>query len=116
MKKAELTYTEILGVFERLFISPITGAQPLEKEYCIMFAQLSKERVLSMQYLAQRCKQYEDAYKKCKDKFHWFQYHVKQYRSYREIFVQIISSYIPKREKDLLEIITKTLQDKHSKT
>ena len=62
MKK--LTYTEIQGIFERLFFSPIIGVKPIGKEYKVMFSKLSEERVLALHNLAQSCKRLENSYNK----------------------------------------------------
>ena len=87
----ELTYTEIQGIFERLFFSPIIGVQPIGKEYKDMFSKLSEERVLGLHNLAQRCKRLENSYNKSANKFYWWLEHAIQYKDYRSSVIQIIS-------------------------
>lgn len=113
MKK--LTYTEIQGIFERLFFSPIIGIQPIEKEYKIMFFNLSKERILALQGLAQSCKRLENSLNKSANKFHWWLEHASQYNNYRDSFIQIISFYFPNIKKNSLETTIKSFQERHSK-
>ncbi len=110
-----MTYTEIQGIFERLFFSPIIGIQPIEKEYKIMFFNLSKERILALQDLAQSCKRLENSLNKSANKFHWWLEHASQYNNYRDSFIQIISFYFPNIKKDSLETTIKLFQEKHSK-
>lgn len=113
MKKLELTYTEIQEILERVLISPANGRPPLNKDYGFMFKQLSKERILKLQQLAQRCKRYEDAYKKCTNKFHWCLDHTIEYETYREDFARFISHYMPDDMLNSLEEKRKALQESH---
>jgi|GEM_PF-3603097 hypothetical protein len=112
MKK--LTYTEIQGIFERLFFSPIIGIQPIRKEYKVIFSKLSEERVLALHNLAQSCKRLEISYNKSANKFHWWLEHATQYKNYRSSVIQIISYYYPNINKDFLETTRKSLQERHS--
>ena len=98
MKK--LTYTEIQGIFERLFFSPIIGVKPIGKEYKVMFSKLSEERVLALHNLAQSCKRLENSYNKSANKFYWWLKHAIQYKDYRSSVIQIISYYYPNINKD----------------
>lgn len=109
----ELTYTDIQGIFERLFFSPIIGVQPIGKEYKVMFSKLSEERVLGLHNLAQSCKRLENSYYKSANQFHWWLEHATQYYNYRGSFIQIISYYYPK--KDSSETTGKSFQERHSK-
>lgn len=109
----ELTYTDIQGIFERLFFSPIIGVQPIGKEYKVMFSKLSEERVLGLHNLAQSCKRLENSYNKSANQFHWWLEHATQYYNYRGSFLQIISYYYPK--KDSSETTGKSFQERHSK-
>ena len=109
----ELTYTEIQGIFERLFFSPIIGVQPIGKEYKDMFSKLSEERVLRLHNLARSCKRLENSYNKSANQFHWWLEHATQYYNYRGSFIQIISYYYPK--KDSSETTGKSFQERHSK-
>ena len=111
MKK--LTYTEIQGIFERMFFSHIIGVQPIGKEYKVMFSKLSEERVLGLHNLAQSCKRLENSYNKSANKFHWWLEHATQYNNYRGSFIQIISYYFPK--KDSSATTGKSFQERHSK-
>ena len=112
MKK--LTYTEIQGIFERLFFSPIIGVQPIGKEYKDMFSKLSEERVLGLHNLAQSCKRLENSYNKCVNKFHWWLEHATQYNNYRGSFIQTITYYYPIIKKDSLETTRVLFQESHS--
>ena len=109
----ELTYTDIQGIFERLFFSPIIGVQPIGKEYKVMFSKLSEERVLGLHNLAQSCKRLENSYNESANQFHWWLEHATQYYNYRGSFLQIISYYYPK--KDSSETTGKSFQERHSK-
>ena len=109
----ELTYTDIQGIFERLFFSPIIGVQPIGKEYKVMFSKLSEERVLGLHNLAQSCKRLENSYNKSANQFHWWLEHATQYYNYRGSFIQIISYYYP--QKDSSETTGKSFQERHSK-
>lgn len=112
MKK--LTYTEIQGIFERLFFSPIIGVKPIGKEYKVMFSKLSEERVLALHNLAQSCKRLENSYNKCVNKFHWWLEHATQYNNYRGSFIQTITYYYPIIKKDSLETTRVLFQESHS--
>ena len=112
MKK--LTYTEIQGIFERLFFSPIIGVKPIGKEYKVMFSKLSEERVLALHNLAQSCKRLENSYNKSVNKFHWWLEHATQYNNYRGSFIQIITYYYPIIKKDSLETTRVLFQESHS--
>lgn len=108
-----LTYTDIQGIFERLFFSSTIGAQPLGKEYKVMFSKLSEERVLALHNLAQSCKRLENSYLKSANKFHWWLEHATQYNYDRGSFIQIISYYYPKKDSSV--ITAKSFQERHSK-
>ena len=110
----ELTYTEIQGIFERLFFSPIIGVQPIGKEYKDMFSKLSEERVLGLHNLAQSCKRLENSYNKSANKFYWWLEHAIQYKDYRSSVIQIISYYYPNINKDSLKTTRLSFQEKHS--
>ena len=111
----ELTYTDIQGIFERLFFSPIIGVQPIEKEYKVMFSKLLKVRVLALQDLALRCKRLENSYNKSANKFHWWLDNANRYQNLRECLVQMLSYDMTKEKKKLLETTRTLFQERHSK-
>lgn len=88
MKKEELSYREIKGVFERMFYSSITGEKPLSAGDYNLFSALTEKQVMTMQDLAKLCKKYEDSYNKSSSKFHWSLNHARQYRDLRDEFVK----------------------------
>ena len=122
----DLTYHEVKGIFERLFISPITGAYPLEKEYYMLFGMLTEEDLVEMVELAKRCKKYEDAFQKSSSKFSWKLNHARQYRELREEFVGRLHEFNKNRDCkgttkkiydiETLEEIGKSFQIEHAKT
>lgn len=121
-----LTYNQIKGVFERLFISPIVNALSIDESDYIKFSNLSKEQIMSMNNLAQRCYKYENAYNKSSSKFHWENNHARQYRDLRTEFVELIGSLSKKNKnycqkkivtdkQQSIEDVTTTLQEEHAK-
>ena len=110
-----MTYIEIQGIFERLFFSPIFGVQPIGKEYSSIFKKHKLEHVLDVQDLAKRCKRLENSYNNSKNKFHWWLDNAKQYKDFRDSFVQIISDYLPNEKKNSLDTISVLFQERHSK-
>lgn len=127
MNKKELTYNEVKGVFERLFISPITGAISLPDKDYIIYASLTEKQMMTMTDLARRCKKYEDAYNKSTSKFHWKLNHARQERELRDEFAHQLhlickgqtnenQEIINRKDiltKESLEEITRSLQEKH---
>ena len=51
-----LTYNQIKGVFERLFISPVVNESSIDESDYIKYSSLGEEQIISMMYLAQKCK------------------------------------------------------------
>ncbi len=122
MDKKELTYNEIKGVFERLFISCLS-----DEEYNV-FANLTDKQMMSMRELALHCKKYEDAYKKSTRKLSWEFNHARQERGLREEFTKKLKIIAKEKSlkncdvftnnfqtKESLENISKSLQEEHSK-
>lgn len=111
----ELTYTEIQGIFERFFFSPIIGVPPIEKEYKIMFSKFLKVPVSDLQDLARSCKRLENSYNKSANKFHWWLDNANRYQNLREYLVQMLSYDMTKEKKKVLETTRTLFQERHSK-
>lgn len=112
MKK--LTYTEIQGIFERMFFSPIIGVQPIGKEYRIIFGKYKPEQVMSMSNFAKSCKRLENSYNNSTNKFHWWLDKARLYQKLREDFVKMLSCDMPKGNKSQLEATRFLFQESHS--
>ena len=124
MKKEDLSYNKIKGIFERLFIAPITKAATIDEDDYIKYSSLNEEQVKTMEEFALRCKKYEDAYNNSSSKYRWELNHARQYRELREEFSKLVDNLFKKnknkkhtsRNEVSLEDITRTFQEEHARS